>query len=99
MLCRDLYRLADGDPQAARRIRMLRENASAGICLLARARHTGRTPSFHQRLTIGLLLEADLDHVDADVETEHRPRIGEGRAPLPGAGLGGQSLDAGFLVV
>jgi hypothetical protein len=48
---------------------------------------------------IGLLVVGHLDHVDAHVDAEHLPGQGQGAAPLAGAGLGGQALDARLGVV
>src|SRR6516164_2165166 len=78
---------------------MFCEDAPPGICFAARARHALGAPSFHHRLAIRLLIEADPYHVHAHVEAEYRTREGERGAPLPGAGLGGKSLDASVLVV
>src|SRR6516162_2920876 len=78
---------------------MFCEDAPPGICFAARARHALGAPSFHHRLAIGLLIEADAYHVHAHIEAEYRTREGERRAPLPGAGLGGKSLDASVFVV
>src|SRR6202030_3749812 len=55
----DFHRLADGDPQAPRRIRMLRQILPPGICFLTGARDALGAPSLHQRLAVGLLLETD----------------------------------------
>src|SRR4029077_6198524 len=58
-----------------------------------------RAPGLHHRLTVRLLIETDLHHVDAYFEPEKRAGEGERRAPLPGAGLGGEPPDPGLLVV
>src|SRR5882762_11287185 len=78
---------------------MFLQDAPPGICFAARARDALGTPSLHQSLAVRLLLEAHLHHVDAHVETKHRAREGERRTPLPGAGLGREPPDAGFLVI
>src|SRR6516225_10371087 len=78
---------------------MFREDAPPRICFRARARHALSTPGLHQRLAVRFLLEAHFHHIDAYIEAKHGARKGERRAPLPGAGLGGESLDAGLLVV
>src|SRR6516165_6144366 len=78
---------------------MFCEDAPPGICFAARARHALAAPSFHHRLAIGLLIEADPYHVHAHIEAEYRTREGERGAPLPGTGLRGKSLDASVLIV
>jgi hypothetical protein len=47
-------RLADGDPQAPRRIRMFRQVLPPGICFIAGARNALGAPGLHQRLAVGL---------------------------------------------
>ena len=66
---------------------------------IARARDAGGAVGLHQRPAVGLLLIADLDHVDLDLDAEQLPGEGERRAPLAGAGLGRQLPDAGLAVV
>src|SRR5271166_4930717 len=78
---------------------MFGKDAPPGMRFAAWARHALSTPSLHHRLAVRLLLEAYLHHIDAHIETEHGARVGERGAPLPGAGLGGEPLDAGLLVV
>ena len=95
----DFDRLGNGDAEAAGRVRRLGENGLAGVGFLARAGDAGGAVGFHQRAPVGLLVVAHLDHEDFDFEAEHLPGEGERRAPLPGAGLGRQLGDAGFLVV
>ena len=80
-------------------IRKFFKNHTAGLCLGAGAGDTVGTPGGHHGLAIGLLVEADSDHVNFTFQ----PILGAGKgkrtAPLPGAGFGGQLLDAEFLVV
>ncbi len=56
-------------------------------------------PELHHALAVRLLVEGDLDHVDGALEAEHLAGKGDGRAPLAGAGLGGDALGPGDLVV
>jgi hypothetical protein len=57
-----------------------------------------RAPALHHRPPVGLLVVAGADHVDHALEPDQGAGEREGRAPLPGAGLGRQPLDAGLLV-
>ena len=54
----DLDRLGDGDAEAARRVRVLREDGAAGVGLVARAGDAGGAIGLHQRPAIGLLLDS-----------------------------------------
>ena len=94
-----LDRLADGDPQAARE-----SGSAARICrpacgLRRRAGRDLAAPDVHHRTAVGLLLVADLDHVDLALDVEHLAGERQGTAPLAGAGLGRQPVDALLLVV
>ena len=75
------------------------QDGAAGIGLVRRRRDAARAVGLHQRAAIGLLIvgHPHLEHRDVDAEQ----RAGEGKrgAPLPGAGLRGQPLDARLLVV
>ena len=62
-----------------------------------RADHRG-APALHHRAPVGLLVVARADHVDDALEPEQAAGERERRAPLAGAGLGGEPLDAGLLV-
>ena len=64
-----------------------------------RAGHDLRAVGLHQDPPVRLLVVARADHVDLDLEPEERAGEGERAAPLPGAGLGRDALDARFLVV
>ncbi len=95
-----LDRLGDGDAERAGRVGIARpewrgRSRSYWLGLAMQRRAIG----LHQRPAIGLLLVADLDHVDLDLEAEQLAGEGQRRAPLAGAGLGGQALDACLLVV
>ena len=99
VLGRDFHRLRDRDAEAARRIRMRREDRLAGVGLAARACDAFRAVGLHQRPPIRLLIVGDPDHVDFDFEAEQRAGEGERRTPLPRAGLGRELGHALFLVV
>src|SRR5207248_9963991 len=66
--------------------------------LAERAVHL-RSPRLHHRAAVGLLVVAGSDHEDFALEVEEAAREGEGRAPLPGAGLRDQARDARLLVL
>ena len=95
----DLHRLADRDAEAARAIRVIRQDRAAGIGLGAGAGNAGRAPGLHQRLAVRLLVEAGLHHEDAHLQPEQRAGEGQRGAPLAGAGFGREPFHAGFLVV
>ena len=78
---------------------MLGQNGAARLGLLARAGGHRCAEGLHQRAAIGLLVVAHAHHVDLAVQAEERAGHGQRRAPLPGAGLGGQVLGAFLLVV
>src|SRR5207237_9643411 len=67
--------------------------------LIAGPRDASGAPGFHQRLAVGLLLEADAHHVDAHLETEEGAGKSQRRTPLPGAGLRREPPDTSLLVV
>ncbi len=91
--------LRDGDAKAARGVGHLFENVASGLGLGRGRRHAARAPGLHHGLAEGLLVEADPHHPDVDLNAEELAGVGEGRAPLAGAGLGGQPLDAELFVV
>ena len=91
--------LGNRNAQTAGAIGVGRQNVSSGLRLHARARHDGSAPGLHHDLAIGLLLIADLDHVDLALDTVHLAGKAQRAAPLAGAGLGGQAGHALFHVV
>ena len=80
-------------------VRIGRQRGAPRFGHVRRAGEDFRSPGLHHRATIGFLAVADLDHIDAHVETEHLPGQRHRTAPLAGAGFGGDALDAGLLVV
>ncbi len=51
-----------------------------------------RAEGVDDRLAEGLLLVADLYHIDGEIQAVVGAGHGQGRAPLAGAGLGGQAF-------
>ncbi len=94
-----LDRFADGDAQAARRIRILRQDGAAGRGGIGGAGDDFRAPHPDHAAPVGLLEVGDLHHVDQAFHAEHLAGESEGGAPLAGAGLGGELGDAFLLVV
>ena len=82
---RILHCLADGDPQAARRIGRCRQHAAAGVRMFARARKDFGAPGMHHHAAVGLLIVADAHHVHRAFEPKELARERERAAPLPGA--------------
>ena len=89
---------ADGDAEAARALRVFGQQLAPELGLIARAGMDRRPPGMHQHPAVGLVLVAHLDHVNVAFQPEQLAGQGQGRAPLAGAGLGGQALGAGDLV-
>ncbi len=89
-LHRQLDCLRDGSAQAPLVVGVVGDNLTA--CL---GRHAGGgdhlcSPGLHQRAAIGLLLVADLHHVDRQFQAEHFTSQCQGGAPLTGTGFGGK---------
>ena len=91
--------LGDGDAQRAVGVRMRGENGAARLGLRAGAGGDRGAEGLHQRAAIGLLVVADAHHVDLAIQAEEGAGHGQRRAPLAGAGLGGEVLGAVLLVV
>ena len=98
-LGRHLDRLGDRDPETARAVGMRGEDLFAGLGLVRGRGDAARAVALHQRAPVGLLLEADLDHVDVDLQPEQAAGERERRTPLAGAGLGRDPADAFLPVV
>src|SRR5450756_2952674 len=96
---RQLHGLADGDAEAAERLRVLGQHGAPGVGLVAGAGYHVGAPELHHAAPIGLLVVAHLDHVDHALEAEHLAGHAERAAPLAGAGLGGEARGAVDLVV
>ena len=94
-LRRDLDRLRDRDPEAPRGVLGL---GAAGLGELGGAAVDGRSPGLHHRPAVGLLVVADPDHEHLALHVEQPAGQRQRRAPLAGAGLGGQLLHALALV-
>ena len=95
----DLDRLGDGDAEAARMVLRLLQDRAPGLRLGRGRGDAARAVGLHQRAAVGLLVVRHAHHEDLDLDAEQRAGEGERRAPLAGAGLGGDLLDAGLLVV
>ena len=95
---RVLDRLTDGATQAAERIGMRGEHFASCLGGVAGAGHDLSAVGLHENAAIGLLLVADLDHVDGAVEPGHFAGDGESRPPLSAACFGGDAPDPGRLV-
>ena len=80
-------------------VRRLGQHPPAVLGRRRRARHDLGAVDLHEVAPVRLLVVARPDHVDLDLEPEVRAGEGERRAPLAGARLGRQPLDAGVLVV
>ena len=89
----------DGDAQAAGVVGALREHAAAVLGFGGRRGQAARAIGFHHGAAVGLLVvrHAHLEHQHLQIEQRARER--QRGAPLARAGLGGQALDAGLLVV
>src|SRR4030042_4212017 len=96
---RGLDRLTDGDSQAARSIRHFRKDIPSGLGLLTGAGDAVSAPDLHHEFAKGLLIEADSNHEYFAFESQEVAGEGERAAPLSGAGLGRNLLDAHMLVV
>ena len=94
-----LDRLRDRHAQGAGRVRGRGEHRASVVRLGARARDHLRAVGLHQDPAVRLLVVARADHVDLDLEPEHRARERQRAPPLAGAGLRRQPLDALLLVV
>src|SRR3990172_8354139 len=95
----DLDRLADGNAQAARGIRVLLEYLSPHLCFGARAGRYLGSPGLHHDPAIGLLLIADLDHVDLALQPHQLASQPQCAAPLARTGFRYQALYSSLLVV
>src|SRR5512143_717755 len=91
--------LTDCDAEASRRIRVLLQDGSSRIGILARAGNAGRSPGVHHQTAVRFLIIADSDHVDLAFETEEAASEAEGASPLTCPGLRGDPLNSKDLVV
>ena len=65
-----------------------------GVRRVARAFPDRAAEHLHEDAAAGLLAVARADHIDPRFDAELGPRVGQGGAPLAGAGLGRQGRDA-----
>ena len=87
-------RFRDGAAERTGGVRVLGQNLAADFGGHGRGRDNIGIKHLHDGLAEGLLLIGALDHVDLAVQAQVAAGHGQGRAPLAGAGLGGQALDA-----
>ena len=90
--------LADGDAQAAGRMRVFRQDFAAIIGLVAGAGMHRGAPGVHEHAAVGLLAIAHPHHINVAFEPKEFAGQRQRRSPLAGAGLGRQTLGAGDLV-
>ena len=86
--------LGNGTAQGAPVVGVPGNDVLSGAGGHGRGRGDGSPEGLHDRAAVGLLLIADLDHVDGAVDAELLGGVGQRTAPLAGAGLGGQVRDA-----
>ena len=91
--------LRDRDAQRAGRIRVHRQHVAAGVGQVARRLVHSAAVGLHQDAAVRLLVVADADHEDLDVDAVERTGDRHGATPLAGAGLGRDLGDAFGLVV
>src|SRR5919112_162323 len=94
-----LASLAYGDPERARRVRVLLQDVAASVREVRRARVNFGPVSLHHNAPVWFLIVADADHVDRAIEAHHPAGERQGRAPLARPRLGGQAPDTLFAVV
>ena len=90
----DLHGLGNSAAQGAGGAGMLLEDLPADGGSLRGRGGNGSAVGPHDLSAEGLLLVADLHHVDLAVQAQVCASHGQGRAPLAGAGLGGNALEA-----
>ncbi len=93
----DFNRLRNRAAERAGGAGMLRKNFPADLGRVGRGGGDLRAVGAHDLAAEGLLLVAAFDHIHPAVKPEVAAGHGQGRAPLAGAGLGGDALQALFL--
>ena len=88
---RGLHRLRDGAAQGAGGVRGLLQDLPAHRRGPGGGGGDTAVKDLHDRLAEGLLLVGTLDHVDVAAQAEVAAGLAEGRAPLAGAGLRGNT--------
>ena len=84
----------DGAAEGAGRVGVLCENGAADVRGVRRAGRDACAIGAHDLAAEGLLLIRALDHEDLQVKAQIRASHGKGCAPLPGARLGRNALEA-----
>src|SRR5512146_2725678 len=87
------HRLADGDAQAARMVRLFFKEFSARRGVRARAGHAFSTPRLHEHSPVWLLVVAYPHHIDLQFDAELIGSEGKSTSPLARPGFRCQSLD------
>ncbi len=87
-----LHGLTDGDAQRAGRVGVLSRIFRPALVWLLGLGMQVAPQARIIRSSIGLLVVGDLDHIDLALDAEEVAGQGQGAAPLPGPGLGGDAL-------
>ena len=88
-----LHSLRDSHTEITAAIGILGQHLATEVCSIARRRDNVRTPRIHQQLTVRLLLAANLNHIDAQVDVKILTRKRNGATPLTATGLSCEVLD------
>ena len=91
--------LRNRQSEASRAVRVAFQRCASRIGQRRGRRHALRAPGVHHQTAVGFLVIADLDHEHLQVDAEVFGCEGDRSAPLSGAGLGRQVLDALLVVV
>ncbi len=91
---RALDRLRDRQAERAERLGIHLERGATRVRHRRRARVDRRAERLHHHAAVRLLPVRDADHEDLALEPVQLRRVGQRRAPLPGAGLGRDALAA-----
>ena len=76
-LGRVLDRFADGDAEAAGAVRSFGQDRATGVGIRTRTGDAVCAVGLHHRLAVRLLLEADRDHVNLELDTVEGTGIGQ----------------------
>ena len=94
-----LDRLADGDAEGSRGVRIRGKEGSPRVGVPAGGRDDLRPPGLHEHAAVRLLVVAHLHHVHLHLEAEERAGEGHGGTPLPRPRLRRDPLSSRHLVV